>query len=179
MKYLLDMDGVIADFVGGASVVFDVDLSQMDNWHIEKFMGLSEAEFWMIVNAQGPEFWENLPEYAWTDDLVRLLGENSFVISTAPSRSPDSAYGKIKWLHRKFGPKFNRYMLGRQKELMAKSGLVLIDDKEANVEKFRQAGGQAVLFPQMWNYNADRVDNRIGYVAEALGLRSTSLTLVG
>lgn len=177
MKYLLDMDGVIADFVGGVGRLYDTDLNHMDDWGIEEFLGVSEKEMWIRIDIEGPEFWATLPEYPWTNDLIRLLGPDNLVISTAPSRSADSLKGKAEWLQEMFGYKFNRYMFGRHKHLLAGSGLTLIDDKDANVEAFRAHGGRAVLFPQKWNKNEEFVSNRVGYVAQALGLRSTKLTL--
>ena len=42
------------------------------------------------------------------------------------------------------------FFLGAKKHLMAGNG-ILIDDSPANVNKFRQYGGHAILVPSNWN----------------------------
>jgi hypothetical protein len=71
--------------------------------------------------------------------------------------------GKVHWLQQFFDPRFRRYMLGSHKHLMAKPGVVLIDDSDAKCEKFIEAGGGAILFPQPWNSNYDQIDARKPY----------------
>lgn len=47
---------------------------------------------------------------------------------------------------------------------MAKSGAILIDDYDVNVNKFVTAGGHAVLFPQPWNANKQYIGCKVEYV---------------
>lgn len=164
MKYLLDMDGVIVDFVGGASRLFGTDLTKHPDWGIEKALGITERQFWKKIDEAGEEFWEDLDEYPWTEELLLVLGEHSFIISTSPSLHPNSTAGKVRWLKKKFGYGFTNYMIGKHKYLMAKSGLTLIDDKDRNVEQFLYEGGSAVLFPQPWNANRDFADDPVRVV---------------
>jgi len=168
MKYLLDMDGVIVDFIGGVGRLFDADLSNITEWLRPEDLGLTTSEFWNAIDDKGMGFWEDLDELPWTQELIDLLGKDNFVISTSPSFSPESVYGKVRWLKRRFGYNFKNYMIGEHKHLMAKSGLVLIDDYESNVEKFREAGGDAIMFPQLWNYNAILVPDRVAHVKRVL-----------
>lgn len=49
-----------------------------------------------------------------------------------------------------FGVEPTDVFIGSKKHLMAGNG-VLIDDWEVNVNKFREAGGEAVLIPSNWN----------------------------
>ncbi len=44
---------------------------------------------------------------------------------------------------------------------------ILIDDYELNVTEFRRHGGQAVLFPQIWNSN-HRINNKIEFTLESV-----------
>ena len=42
----------------------------------------------------------------------------------------------------------------------------LIDDFDANVNKFSERGGNAILFPQVWNSNHVVKTDRVEYVLE-------------
>ena len=81
----------------------------------------------------------------------------TFHISTSPSRAPASSMGKVHWLQQFFDPRFRQYMLGSHKYLMAKPGVVLIDDSDVKCTKFIEAGGDAIVFPQPWNGNYDKI----------------------
>lgn len=92
-------------------------------------------------------------------------------ILTSPSLAPSCLEGKVRWLYEHFpkekGRHFSDFLIGNQKHLLAWPGRVLIDDAEANVEKFRSAGGEAILFPQVWNGNFE-VEDRLAYVKNQL-----------
>lgn len=45
---------------------------------------------------------------------------------------------------------FTDYIMTARKELLAGADAILIDDRLENVEEFRKAGGEAVLFPSRW-----------------------------
>lgn len=45
---------------------------------------------------------------------------------------------------------------------------ILIDDRDKNVDHFIAAGGNAILFPQVWNSN-HAVQDRMKFVADELG----------
>jgi hypothetical protein len=49
------------------------------------------------------------------------------------------------------GIKMTDCMFGSAKHLMAKPDVLLIDDLQKNVDKFIDAGGQAVCVPSNWN----------------------------
>lgn len=171
----LDMDGVICDFVGSAArlhcrqadeLVSEWPAGVFDICHV---LGVSATQFWSRVDRAGEAFWTYLNDYPWTSQLIELVQghDEGFVISTSPSRSHHSSAGKVRWLQMKFGMPFRSYMLGEQKHLLAKPGAVLIDDNEASVLKFRDHGGEAILFPQPWN-SLGRVDDPVGYVSDEL-----------
>lgn len=159
MRIFLDMDGVLCDFMWDALVANDRHpVKTLQDWPIGTFdvcevIGVAPEEFWKRIDKRGHRFWSELAEYQWTRELVSLVAEfdPSWFVSTSPSQSPDSSSGKVEWLQIRFGKDFRRYMLGPSKELLAKPGAVLIDDREESVETFREHGGEAVLFPQPWN----------------------------
>lgn len=171
-RIFLDMDGVIADFVGGALDVHDGHHIVKDwpacEWDIAKLLGITNNEFWREINQRGSPFWSNLLPFPWMYELIESFGDIPYTISTKPSNSTFSVAGKLQWLHTHIKAPFKDYMMGGQKHLLAKPGTVLIDDNDTNVIKFREAGGHAILFPQQWNTNFPQQADRIGYVAKHL-----------
>lgn len=171
---LLDMDGVLCDFLGATLRLFDADdrLASWPagTWDVEPVLGITTAELWGRIDEQGMGFWAELPEYPWAAELVAALERiDDVVISTAPSRSHHSAAGKMIWLDRHFGGRFRgRYMMGSRKELMARPEVCLVDDRDENVRKFRKAGGAAVLVPQPWNAGHWITGPKVGLIAGAL-----------
>jgi 5'(3')-deoxyribonucleotidase len=53
------------------------------------------------------------------------------------------------------------------KELLADDDSCLIDDDEKNIKAFREAGGNALLFPQPWNGHETPL-NPVRYVLDWL-----------
>ena len=90
---------------------------------------------------------EKLP---WADDLIDMLKKESkdlFFLSS-PSKSPICYSGKTKWILKNY-PKMDRdVFLGCKKHFVANSNVLLIDDTEKKVKKFREYGGHAFLWPQ-------------------------------
>lgn len=174
---LLDMDGVLADFVSAAIGVCGLPLKhdEVDQWDF--FLPYMTAEeFWQKIDAV-PGFWSNVIQpYPWAPEIVALCKENAkqVVFASAPCNHPNSAEGKIRWLRRHFFMERDRndYMLGPDKYLMAKPGRVLIDDNENNCVAFNTEGGHSVLFPQPWNLN-DGMDP-VKHVQKALEAAQTA-----
>lgn len=152
MKYLLDCDGVLCDFVSGAIEVHRIPNYKHDDvkhWDFFQDWGMSADEFYNW--CRGYEFWFNLKPYDWARGLVEEIGLDNFIISTAPTMDPTCVQAKLDWLYHHFKIPMTNVMVGSRKELMAKAGLTLIDDNPKNVEKFKEHGGNAILFPQPWN----------------------------
>jgi 5'(3')-deoxyribonucleotidase len=165
VKYLilLDLDGVICNFIKGALSIHNQSGYPVKNWSFFKDWGMSSEDFWGKIDKD-TTFWESLEPYPWMGELVSLLP--NFTLSTSPSFSPYCYYGKRKWVQKYFGYDFSNLMIGAQKELMAQSNRILIDDSEKNCERFISAGGHAILFPQEWNVN--RGKDPILYIKERL-----------
>lgn len=168
MKILVDMDGVLADFVGGVRDLFGFN----EPWPIGAYdvptaFGITPQEMWEAIDNEF-DFWLNLEPLPWLDELLRMLEGCDWWISTSPSLDPLCAAQKIEWVYRFIGPNFRRYMIGPDKFLMANDETVLIDDSDSNYDKFTDAGGFAVLFPQPWNMNHHLTDRRILHTRETL-----------
>ncbi|MBX9656681.1 hypothetical protein K2Y11_23940 [bacterium] len=172
----LDMDGVIADFVTMA-VKLHGRADVLENWpngerDIPNLLNSSRGEYWKLIDAQGADFWCSISPFPWLNDLVSMVREFApMTVLTKPSLSPACAEGKIRWLYKQFPPvkgrRFSDFLIGSRKDLLANPRRVLVDDDDDNAEKFRKAGGCAIVFPQPWNSNF-AVENRLDYVREQL-----------
>ncbi len=167
---LLDLDGVLCDFFKGALDLFGFDVSNYpaEEYDIEKVVGVSATQFWKRV-TETEDFWVNLKPYPWADGLLATIESLGipWTIATAPSFDPYCVKQKVEWMRKHIHPHFTSYMMGKQKHLMAKPDVLLIDDSDRNVGPFIAAGGQAILFPARWN-SLHYVDDPYGYVKSAL-----------
>ncbi|MDB4614339.1 hypothetical protein OAH18_01485 [bacterium] len=172
MHILLDMDGVIADFVtaalrlhGGAEALANWPPGE---WDMAKVLGLGTSAFWQPIDKMGADFWADLKPYAWTPQLISLIEEFApYTILSSPGLGEEAPTGKIRWLREHVKSDFASYLFGHQKWLCAKPGQVLIDDRDKNVDLFIAAGGNAILFPQVWNAN-HAIKDRMTFVAGEL-----------
>lgn len=159
MIILLDMDGVICDWVASASKAFDINPDDLEArytpgvYDIEHALGVSQETLWQTVNSLGREFWANIKPYPWAHEMwdhCRNLAPTYFL--SKPSYDPLSLAGKLDWIHKFTGdPKFDGFLIGPRKELCAAPHRVLVDDSDDNCRKFEAAGGRAIVFPRIWN----------------------------
>lgn len=166
----LDMDGVLCDFTQRAMAVnghnYDEQTYPRLEWDICKVVGVSETVFWDRIDNDAL-FWEKLRPFPWFYDLMAMAVLHGEVrIVTTPSSSPASHSGKRHWLSQ-FGVPFEPIMC-KAKHLLAAPGRLLIDDNDKNVLNFREAGGDAIVFPQPWNTAHEQMPRRLEYVAEEI-----------
>lgn len=159
----LDMDGVLADFCGGALELFGVDkfyAKDIKCWNghlnvLSERLGrtVSGNEFWRRINSEGSRFWANLEWLPWGIGLLYTCIEFApVVLMTTPSLHPSSAAGKIEWINKNMPKDLQRrYALTPCKHHMAHPGAMLIDDNEKNINKFNEHGGKGFLWPRSWN----------------------------
>jgi len=197
-RILLDMDCVLADFFAGAARVHGLDYATQVEPHWTPGVygmepgitagrvaaGLRDPglpvmtteEFWGPINRERG-FWESLAPLPWTEELFDLAltaasGPDEFFIVTSPSKCRECAAEKEDWLQKHLG----RYAAGRMvpnrfKHTMAYTAdgpALLIDDYDGNVDKFREAGGLAVLFPAHHNSFHELKRNPMRHVRESL-----------
>lgn len=161
-KCFLDMDGVIADFVGALCKIHgrETPYSQPESlgkFDTEKLWGISAEEFWAPVKKNSLEFWEGIEKTPEADEIVKLavleFGIENVCILTAPSSDHGSVPGKRAWIARHY-PCFSKRILfatASAKQFCAGRGKYLIDDKDSNVDEFDTAGGTGILVPRPWN----------------------------
>lgn len=166
-KCFLDMDGVIADFMGSLCRVHGKtnpyeDAKALGCWDTEQLWGISEKEFWAPIAGNSLEFWQGIEKTKEADEIVELVsnafGPANVVILTAPSSDHGSVPGKRDWIERHY-PQFKKRMIfatASAKQFMASSTSVLVDDKDSNVAEFIRAGGHSVLVPRPWNMDHAR-----------------------
>jgi len=168
-RIFLDLDDVLNQFTmyALAHVGCNIDPTSFDNFKPEWGFDIIKAD--NALHPIGPQFtltsfwscfgrndWANLPKSAEFDLLLdsceRLVGRDNICILTAPILDPDCAAGKIEWIY-KHCPKWlhRQYLIGPCKYMCARSDALLIDDSGANVDTFREHGGQAILVPRPWN----------------------------
>lgn len=180
---LIDMDEVLCDFIGGACEACNVPREYMElkrvpgEWEITRSLGLTLSEFWSRIDGRGPQFWYNLKLFEWTRELLKFadntFGDNWFLCST-PGMDSDlkwskySYMGKLNWIQSKLGKDFERFHLTFHKHMLAQPKVILLDDRERNVENFREKGGLGVVFPSKGNSLHRFKDDPLAYVQQAI-----------
>ena len=165
MKILLDVDGVLADFTGGACRAHGAEnpyyqsplMGAAGQWDLASLLDLTEEEFWAPL--RGARFWRGLEETfdggLILRDAVKAVGARNVCLLTNPSLDPEfdpaSATGKLQWIADHLPGWRRRCLIGEPKHFCAHTESVLIDDNDKNVETFIEHGGGAILVPRAWN----------------------------
>lgn len=168
---LLDLDGVLVDFVSGALKALGRSEKHDDvkSWNFYHEWGISDKEFWDSCSTPG--FWYNLKLYPWAKEFYDSLQKyGDIIISTSPSSSPLCVQEKVSFCKDKLKVKSRNIMVGSRKELLARKGRILIDDYTENINNFQKNGGTGILFKQPWNDSVLSHDLIIEYL-ETLGGR--------
>lgn len=166
MKGLVDLDGVMANFMDGAArrhglpnpYEADANATAYDCWEL---MGLTEDEFWEPLDE---EFWINLEPMPDADAILlhveKRLGKENVCFLTSPcKRHSRCASGKVEWIAKHYPEYSRRFLVGPSKHFCAHPGALLIDDYEVNCQKFSAHGGRAILVPRPWNRLRDSTDS--------------------
>jgi hypothetical protein len=112
------------------------------------------ADFW---NSLGESVWHVMPVRLDCCQLLRtcaaIVGEKNVFICTKSLPQPHHYSGKMGWIYRNLpGWIHGQIQINGHKETNARPGALLIDDSDANVDKFRATrGGRAILVPRPWN----------------------------
>ncbi|MEN6532315.1 MAG: hypothetical protein ABFD89_01545 [Bryobacteraceae bacterium] len=156
MQCLLDMDGVLVDFVSGICAAHQVaspyPANNGDYVAIERIVG-SATKFWAPANTA--EFWDELEPMPDFKEILAAVegafGRENICILSSPSLSELCIVGKLRWIARHMPDYKRRFLFGPCKEFCAAVDRVLIDDADTNVKRFGAAGGQTILLPRPWN----------------------------
>jgi 5'(3')-deoxyribonucleotidase len=171
MKLLLDMDGVLADFVTGACTMFNAENPYHDPANAGKWdfvpllrsngidLPISESGFLASLDWK---FWAGLPvmhdAYVIYDICVKAVGPKNLAILTSPPETNyvDCLFGKKEWLRKHFPNHPERNFIPTSaKEFCAHRDSFLVDDADHNIDPFTSEGGHAYLIPRIWNTRHD------------------------
>ena len=161
MKCLLDLDGVLVDFMKGAHEFYGLQYSYEDypyeyaTWNClppKDVTSMTSREFWDGLTA---EFWASLEWMPDGKEILTLiesyLPRDNICILTTPTLNKSSIVGKMLWIEKELSKYKRQFLVGPAKEFCASSRRVLIDDADHNIEKFREAGGLTITVPRKWN----------------------------
>ena len=176
---LLDLDGVLVNFVTPAmrAVGLDRNLVERGHWDVFRKAGCSLDEVWGKIDNY--EFWSGLKPYPKAQTFLAILQEHclNVVLCTSSSFSIECPKAKAEWVNKYLGklPTIICYN-GVSKAVQAKPGNILIDDCDRNVDAFEAAGGETILVPRPWNrlhwLGTDWDTVNYNYVLEKLGIPS-------
>ena len=168
-----DMDGVVADFVGGALAHHGKTLDpRAVRWDFPQQVGFSGTwapEFW---DSLGFDFWANLDTLADGFRLLRaaeeLVTPDRIALLSSPCDTAGCAEGKRAWVAKHLPEYRKRLFRGSAKELFASPAKVLVDDHTPNCSKFVEAGGKPVIVPRPWNDRIKETCDRGHFDPDAL-----------
>lgn len=153
----VDMDGVVADFVGGVFKHFNFDASNYNprgDYDLTKYLDIPTGEFWSRLDTN-ETFWESLEPTPEAFQLMELLESrvpsSSIYFLSSPALHPNCFHGKAVWVHKHFPEYISRLILTQHKHFLAAQDRLLVDDNNGNINSFRDSRGRGVLFPRPWN----------------------------
>lgn len=151
MRAIIDLDGVLIDFVSGALKAHNSDPIEFEEMKLDEALGLTQHEF--LEKFKYPEFWIDLD---WMPDgklILEIIEEhfNDIVICTSPGILPESVIGKMGWVEKHIPQYLHKTVFTSSKHILAHSKSILFDDHHKNVINFGKSGGNAVLVPRDWN----------------------------
>jgi hypothetical protein len=152
-KIYLDMDGVITDFDKRFT-----DLAGMGPREYESSFG--KDKFWDFIDSKekggGVGFWVGMPWMPGGPELYNRVSQHDHALLSSPSRSESSRIGKHQW-KKKYTPSSKLILaLARNKQNYADGNNILIDDRESNIQQWREAGGIGILYK-----SADQVNKEL------------------
>ena len=88
-----------------------------------------------------------------------MVGKENVLIATVPTKSADCHYAKYQWVDQHLPEWCKRqYSITPRKHWLSQPGVLLIDDSDGNVKKWRNPfpdskieGSQDILMPRPWN----------------------------
>ena len=180
-KYTIycDMDGVLCNFEARfLEILREVQPKRYSNTFVEKINSpddfikeTSAEEFWHIIDhVVGVRYWVGMN---WTPSGVKLWnflteGEKPWdkpTLLTSPSRHPNSRLGKRLWVKNHIPGTPIIFKNSKYKQEMATPTSILIDDRQDNIDRWREAGGIGIHCPQN-THNIEKVFKEIREVYE-------------
>ena len=136
----LDLDGVIADFDKRFK-----ELAGMGPQEYEDSFGTEK--FWdFIDNKHGVKFWTGIKWMPEGQKLYNFIKQFDHKLLSAPSRNDASKIGKKIWAKKNTPGTQLILAAAVNKQNYADKSNILIDDREKNIQQWKDAGGIGILF---------------------------------
>ena len=177
----LDVDDVLADFMGGLHTALNISYNYFNypykkgEWNILGYQIKRRHYLDCLVTFEEcnqcctTSFWQYLKWMHDGRDILRAVLEKfhseQIYLLTTPMPNLESASGKMMWINDNL-PVYLKHTIITQapKYLLARPDTLLIDDKNENIDEFREAGGRALLVPRPWNRGYFHTDRTIKIV---------------
>jgi len=153
----LDMDGVLADLVGGVEDYLGEMIYNHTNYgtyNIQDACDISKEELFDLFATKS--FWSEMPKTPWCETVLdwafSVCDEDEIFILTRPSIDVSLACfaGKCEWLQARLPSFLPKLIFADKKEVFATSNSILVDDNFENCRKFSEAGGKTIFIPTPW-----------------------------
>lgn len=162
LNLFLDVDGVLADFVGAAHRVHGREPQPVTEWNFFDSWDMTAERFFAPM---GFDFWYGLEP---TDDAQRIVEvcvkratRSRLALLSSPCETPGCADGKRAWVKKWFPNLLPNLILANAKQLIAHPRAVLIDDSDANAIRWVNRAGGGFVWPQPWNSQASQIPSRL------------------
>lgn len=152
-----DMDGVLADFIGGLCDYYRRDELKHNwprgEWNVCRAMDLPNWD----AAAADMGFWANLEPTPQCRSIANYFTHQlkaDWCVLTKPAETAGCYAGKMAWFDRvikRHHPKVRLIACPIDKSTLAASGRILIEDNELNAARWCQRRGTAVMLGRPWN----------------------------
>ena len=177
-RVLLDVDGVLADFLTPALAFVKgvtgktYQAADMTTWDIFEIIGKEwEQPFFEACNRPG--FAASLDVYPGAQEGVARLQEVAevYIVTSPLNHNPTWTHEREGWLLRHFGIPSNRVVHTSAKYLCV--GDALVDDRPLNIRRWNEEHptGAGLLWDASWN-RSDKVGVRVRGWSELVNLVS-------
>ena len=147
-KIFLDMDGVLVNF--------DQQFQELTGMMPREFESKYDSnKFWEEIDNAGVGFWRGMKWMPGGEALYNRASQFDHVLLSSPSRSEVSKIGKRLWRRDKTPD--TKLILARSynKRKYAAPNHILIDDREDNIQQWKDAGGIGILYKSAEQVNAE------------------------
>jgi hypothetical protein len=152
-KIFLDMDGVLVNFDEQFKELTGEYPKQYEQTH-------TPDEFWEAIDSAGVGFWRGMKWMPGGEALYTRAAKHDHVLLSSPSRSEVSKIGKRLW--RRDKTPNTKLILSRShlKKNYAAPNHILIDDREDNIQQWKNAGGIGIPYESPEQVNEEL--NKLG-----------------
>lgn len=107
-----------------------------------------------ILRLADSNWWASAPRMKGSHKLLGVLqglSDHKYMIEILSSPfGEESKEGKLMWCSNNLPEEFSEYHIRSDKESLASSHTVLIDDREKVCRRFQEAGGHAIVYNELW-----------------------------